>query len=343
MIKLLRYKGNPILQPNPDHWWESAVTTNPGAWYDEEKKQVTMLYRASAADQEHKVYLGLALSEDGYNFARVSTDGPAVSPSEGFDGGCVEDPRIVKMGEWYFIVYAARPFPAGQYWLKTPNAAWVPPYATPDFPRALRKNLSSSGLMLTRDFKTFIRAGRITDPLIDNRDAILFPEMIGDEYALLHRPMEWVGPAYGTESPAMWISFSKDMLSWPGGTLLAKAEFPWERKIGGSVPPIRTSEGWLTIYHAVGPDRHYRLGAMMLDLQNPAKVTHRISDWLMQPEADYELNGYYRGCIFPCGTAVIGETLFVYYGGADKYVGVATCSLQELIDDLTRSPVSGIQ
>ena len=298
-----------------------------------------MLYRASAGDEEHKVHLGLAVSDDGYNFKRLSGDSPAVSPSEGFDGGCVEDPRIVKMGDWYFITYASRPFPAGQYWLKTPNAAWVPPYATADFPRALRGNLSSSGLMLTQDFKTFIRAGRITDPTIDDRDAILFPEKIGGKYALLHRPMEWVASDYGTENPAMWISFSDDLLSWPAGTLLAKAQYPWEQKIGGSVPPIRTTAGWLTIYHAVGPDRHYRLGAMMLDLDDPAKVTHRLPDWIMQPEADYELNGYYHGCIFPCGTAVIDGTLFVYYGGADKYVGVATCPLQELIDELVSCPV----
>jgi len=339
MIQLQRYAGNPVLKPNPERAWESAVTANPGAWYDEETGKVTMLYRASAADEEHKVYLGLAVSENGYDFTRLSGEKPAVSPSEGFDGGCVEDPRIVKMDEWYYIVYASRPFPAGQYWLQTPNAAWKPPYATGDFPRSLRENLSSSGLMLTKDFKTFIRAGRITDPCLDDRDAILFPEKIDGKFALLHRPMEWVGKAYGTEKPAMWIAFSDDMMSWSGSTLLAKAEYEWERKIGGSVPPIKTPQGWLTIYHAVGPDTHYRLGALMLDLENPRKVTHRLPHWIMQPEADYELNGYYKGCIFPCGTAVIGETLFVYYGAADKYVGVATCNFQELVDDLMKHPV----
>lgn len=338
MIKLQRFHGNPILKPDPSHWWESAVTANPGAWYDEESKKVIMLYRASAADEEHKVHLGLAESTDGYHFTRLSGDQPAVSPSEGFDAGCIEDPRITKMGDWYFIVYASRPFPAGQYWTKTPHAAYKPPYATEDFPAALRENKSSSGLMLTRDFKTFIRAGRITDPLIDNRDAILFPEKVGGKYVLLHRPMEWTGPQYGTESPAMWISFSDDPLSWPTGTLLAKAEYPWEKKIGGSVPPIRTPAGWLTIYHAVGPDRHYRLGAFLQDLEDPTRVTHRLKDWLIQPETAYELEGYYQGCIFPCGTAVIDGKLFVYYGGADKYVGLATCDFADLIDDLLQSP-----
>jgi len=337
-MKLKRYEGNPILSPNPANGWESAVTANPGAWYDEETRQVKMLYRASAADQEHKVYLGLAVSDDGYTFRRVS-DRPALAPSEGFDAGCVEDPRIVKMGEWYFIVYASRPFPAGQYWLKTPNVAYTPPYATPDFPISLRESLSSSGLALTRDFKSFIRAGRITDPTLDDRDAILFPEKVGGKYVLLHRPMSWVGPQYGTENPAMWITFSDDMMKWPESVLLAKAQYAWECKIGGSTPPIKTDKGWLTIYHAVGPDRQYRLGAMLLDLENPARVSHRLPDWLMQPETDYELNGYYHGCIFPCGNCVIDGTLFVYYGGADKYVGLATCPLQDLLDELVSCPV----
>ena len=99
MLKLARYEGNPIIEPDPKHWWESAVTANPGVWYDEEIRKVIMLYRASAADAEHKVYLGLAVSDDGYHFTKLSGDQPAVAPSEGFDGGCVEDPRITKMGD----------------------------------------------------------------------------------------------------------------------------------------------------------------------------------------------------------------------------------------------------
>ena len=337
-MKLKRFKGNPILSPNPANAWESAVTANPGAWYDAARGEVTMLYRASAADTEHKVYLGLATSRDGYRFTRAS-DRPAVVPSDGFDGGCVEDPRIVRFGEWYYIVYASRPFPAGQYWLKTPHAAWKPPYAAAEFPVALRENLSSSGLLITRDFRTFLRAGRITDPTLDDRDAILFPEKIGGRFALLHRPMSWVGQKYGTDHPAIWITFSDDLLDWRGQSyLVAAAKYDWECKIGGNTPPIRTPAGWLTLYHAVGPDLHYRLGAMLLDLEDPRRVLHRTPDWLIQPEAPYELQGYYQGCIFPCGKVAIGGTLFVYYGAADKYVGLATCPLEELLDHLATCP-----
>ena len=120
--------------------------------------------------------------------------------------------------------------------------------------------------------------------------------------------------------------------------MLATAKYDWERKIGGNTPPVKTADGWLTLYHAVGPDAHYRLGAMLLDLNDPSKVLHRTPDWLIQPEEYYELEGPYQGVIFPCGKVVIDGILFVYYGGADKYVGLATCDLQELLEYLKQCP-----
>lgn len=341
-MKLQRFEGNPVLSPVPDSWWQCAVTANPGAWYDPASRTVTMLYRASAADVEHKVYLGRAVSGDGFHFDRVGSE-PAVAPSDGFDGGCVEDPRIVKFGEWYFITYASRPFPAGQYWLKTPNEQWKPPFASEDWPLCMRESLSSSGLLITRDFQTYYRGGRLTHPMLDDRDAILLPEKIDGQYAMLHRPMSWTGTQYGTENPAMWMMLSDDLHCWDYGTsrFVAEAEFDWEQKIGGSTPPLRTDRGWLTIYHAVGEDLHYRLGVMMLDLDEPWRVTHRASEWIMQPEEWYELEGFYHGCIFPCGNVVIDGKLFVYYGAADRYVGVATADFQEMVDWVCEFPVKG--
>lgn len=331
-MQLQRFAGNPILSPKPDSWWQCAVTANPGAWYDPASRTVTMLYRASAADAIHKVYLGRAVSGDGFHFGRVGTE-PAVIPSDGFDGGCVEDPRIVKFGEWYFITYASRPFPAGQYWLKTPNEQWKPPFATADWPLCMRESLSSSGLLLTRDFETYYRGGRITHPMLDDRDAILFPERINGQFAMLHRPMSWTGPKYGTDFPAMWLMQSNDAHDWDytQSKFVAKAKFPWEKKIGGSTPPIKTPQGWFTIYHAVGPDLKYRLGVMMLDLNEPWKVLHRTPKCILEPETAYELDGYYKGVIFPCGNVVIDGKLFVYYGAADRFVGVATADFEELV------------
>lgn len=341
-MKLERYQGNPIVSPIPGSRWESLVTTNPGAWYEPETGEVLMLYRAAGEDPQHRIYFGLAKSTDGYHFERASSE-PVFGPSaDGFDAGCVEDARIIKLGGTYFITYATRPFPPGEYWKNPGGRAYTPPQPPEDYPAALRRNDTSTGLAITTDFQTWIRAGRLTSPMVDDRDVILFPEKVNGKYVMMHRPMNWTGVEYGTDYPSMWISFADDLLGWGQGQsrLLAKAEYEWENnKIGGNTPPIKTPHGWLTLYHAVGKDLHYRLGAMLLDLNDPSKVCYRSRDWLLQPEEWYELEGFYPGVCFPCGKVVIGDTLFVYYGGADKYVGLATCKLQALLDYLLECPV----
>jgi predicted GH43/DUF377 family glycosyl hydrolase len=150
--------------------------------------------------------------------------------------------------------------------------------------------------------------------------------------------MEWCGEKYGTDYPAIWIAFSDDLLGWKELKLLAKGRYSWEKKIGGSTPPLKTKHGWLMLYHAVGEDDFYRIGAMLLDLDNPTKILHRSKDCLLEPQETYEIEGFYNGVVFPCGNVIIDDTLFVYYGGADKYVCLAICKLDELLDYLCSCP-----
>lgn len=337
MFTLKKYANNPVLSPNPAHPWESLVATNPGAWYDPDKKEVLLLYRAAGHDEEHRINLAMAVSKNGYDFETVS-DGPLFNMSEGsWDGGSIEDPRLIKMGEFYFITYAAVSYPPGQYWEMVKRR--LPEDVPPEAPFILRENDTRSGLAITRDFKTIYRPGYLTDPTVDDRDVIIFPEKVNGRFVTLHRPMQWTGDEYGTRMPAIWIAYSNDLLEHKQPVLLAKAEYDWEEKLGGSAPPIKTESGWFMLYHAVGADKKYRVGAMLLDLANPSLVTHRLPNPIMEPEHDYECEGIYKGICFPCGNVVIDGTLFVYYGGADQYVGVATCEFQELIDELLKNPV----
>jgi len=338
-MKLKRYDGNPILSPHPDHPWEDLAVFNPAAWYEPETGEVLLLYRAAESHPDYKCCFGLATSRDGYHFERVS-DRPVLNPSEeGFDGATIQDPRLVKMGEWYYVTYACRHYPFGQFWDAEAQKPYLTPEAPGEFPRYLRQNATLTGLLLTRDFKTWIRAGSLTDPLLDDRDVILFPEKVNGQFVMMHRPLEWVGPQYGTEHACAWIAFAHDLMGFRRSQLLIKNKYPWEaRKLGINTPPIKTEHGWLTLYHAVGEDLHYRLGALLLDLENPQKVLHRTSDWLMEPEADYELEGLYRGVCFPCGAVVIDSTLFVYYGGADKFCALATCDVNALVAHLLTCP-----
>ena len=339
-MKLKRDPGNPVLAPDPAHPWESLVTTNPGAWFDEDRQEVLLLYRACDDDSGHRIGLGLAVSKDGRSFTRVS-DAPVFAPSkEGFDAGCVEDPRLVKIGDWYVFTYACRAFPPGQYWKSSADRKYEFPGTPSFFPLALRENKTMTGLAFTRDFRTFIRAGRITDPRLDDRDCYLFPEQIGGKWWRIHRPAEWVGAAYGNLSaPAMWIGSSTDLLAWGESQILIRPKFDWEgNRIGGNTPPLRTEAGWLTLYHGKGDDDNYRLGALLLDLDDPVRVIGRTKDWILQPEASYETDGCYQGgVVFPCGKVVIDGVLHVYYGAADKYVGLATCALDALLDELVQT------
>lgn len=340
-MKLKRYEGNPILSPCPAHPWEDLAVFNPAVYYDEQAGEFTMLYRAAESGPEYKCYFGLAKSRDGCHFDRVS-DQPALNLSvEGFDGATIQDPRITKMGDWFYVTYAARHFPFGQFWNPEVKKRYAIPDVPPEFPRYLRINATLTGLAMTRDFRTWIRAGWLTDPLLDDRDVILFPEKINGQFAMLRRPLEWVGPKYETQEACAWISSADDLmgLAHAPAKMVIKNKHPWEVfKMGFNTPPIKTPHGWFVIYHAVGADKHYRLGAVLLDLQDPSKVVHRTPDWLMEPEKDYEIEGYYRGAIFPCGAAVAKGTLFVYYGGGDKYCALATCDFGEMIKHLLSCP-----
>ena len=144
-MKLTRFSGNPILSPHPEHPWEDLAVFNPAAWYDEERKEVLLLYRTAESHPDYKCYFGLATSKDGYHFERVG-DQPVLSPSvEGFDGATIQDPRLIKMGEWYYVTYAARHYPFGQFWIPEVKQRYATPDCPPEFPKYLRTNATLTG------------------------------------------------------------------------------------------------------------------------------------------------------------------------------------------------------
>jgi predicted GH43/DUF377 family glycosyl hydrolase len=338
-MKLVRYSGNPIISPSKSHEWESLTTCNPGVIYD--KGRFYMLYRAAGNDVKHVIRFGLATSLDGFHFERCS-ERPVFAPSkDGPDSGSVEDPRIVKFGSEYYITYAYRPYAPGQYWTFEHDEV-LKPKSDEYTPTVIRENMGNSGLAMTTDFQSFQRLGRLTSPVLDDRDVIFFPEKINGKYAMLHRPKQYVGKKYGVKYASIWIKFSEDLFHWEdkkSHLLLSGRENTWEEKIGGSTPPMKTSHGWLMLYHGVekGGLGHYRVGAMLLDLNDPLHILAKTNECILEPEEDYEMNGFYPGCIFPTGSVIKDNTLYVYYGGADRYVCVATCKVDELLDYLMTS------
>ncbi len=210
----------------------------------------------------------------------------------------------------------------------------------------------------------FDPALRVDFDLYDNKDAMLFPELVNDPHgqpalALLHRPAHIQGgrlvlPQGITEQRAsIWISYcaleqaqsnSAALLTWRDHTLLATPAQPWEEtKIGAGTPPIRTQHGWLMIYHGVAgqilehvdhqPYVRYSAGAMLLDIDDPRTSIYRSTMPILEPETDEERAGIVPNVVFPTGIDLReNRRVDIYYGMADAAIGVARLDVPAQLD-----------
>ena len=333
-MKFKKYAHNPILTRNPKNQWEELCVLNPAVIFNNEDQTFYMLYRAAGNDKQHYIYVGLAKSKDGINFTRCS-DKPLIAPDvNGADGGGVEDPRLVKIDDYYFLTYASRPFAPGQYWREDKGYYGFQPKAGP---KVLIYNDTETHLAVSKDLVNWKKLGRITDSRQDDRDVVLFPERINGKYYKISRAMYKCGEGYSNPKPAMWISSSSDLLEWrEEETLLYAGKEAWEdEKIGASCPPIKTDKGWLLIYHGVASkDKAYRVGAMLLDISNPKKIITKTKDFLMEPEYPFETEGFYSGCVFPTGIVEVKDEYYIYYGAGDQCICLATINKKELLSHL---------
>ena len=168
----------------------------------------------------------------------------------------------------------------------------------------------------------------------DNRNGVLFPEKINGLYARLDRPNT------GADTGDIWISYSPDMVFWGKSECVFRnwegIRWAWT-KIGPGAVPIKTSDGWLNIFHGVRTQckQHYvyQLGVCLLDLKNPAKVKAMSERAILIPEEQYELVGQTPSVVFTCGAvAEPNGEIKLYYGGGDTVQSVATTTVDRLID-----------
>jgi len=105
-----------------------------------------------------------------------------------------------------------------------------------------------------------------------------------------------------------------------------------EKRVGGNGVPIKTEHGWLMFYHAYNDDHVYRLGVCLLDIEDPSHVINRPKGFIFEPQELWELRGDVPNVVFSCANPVVDGTVYVYYGGADHVIGLATCTLNDLLD-----------
>ncbi|RME59630.1 glycosidase [Candidatus Parcubacteria bacterium] len=289
---LQRHPANPILTPYPLHPWEAlnvfnaAVVHHLGLFH--------MLYRAQGLD--YVSHIGYAVSEDGVHWSQLNK--PVLSPDAPWETRGVEDPRITKIDDVFYMTYTG--------------------YSH----TGTRACLARSTNLIKWE-----RMG-IVLPNENNKDHVLFPEKINGRYAMLHR-----------RPPSIWLTYSDDLIHWTDHQILMQPHpNTWEhKKIGAGGPPIKTSKGWLIIYHAVDANQVYRLGAALCDLENPSRIIARLPEPILEPHETWEIRGDVPHVVFSCANVVVNDTLFVFYGGADRVMALATCSLQALLDALQKA------
>ncbi len=228
----------------------------------------------------------------------------------------VEDPRITEIEGVYYITYVS-----------VSNEMGV-----------------ATSLMSTKDFRSFERHGVIFP--CENKDVVLFPEKFGGRYCAFHRPVGHIN----IRPLAILSASSADLLDWgrhkfvlgcrPGGW--------YSERIGAGTPPLRTDEGWLSIFHGVRKRApgdaigEYTAGAMLTALDEPDRVVALSEEPFFRAEEDYEVSGYVKEVVFPTGAvrdAGDADRLHVYYGCADSCVAVVTFSIGEILASLKRVEV----
>lgn len=325
---LEKFQENPVISPRQEYPWEAWQTFNPGVFLFADC--VHFLYRAIGEDGLSR--FGYAASSDGFHIEeRLSQPvyehpikNQCIPPfniysfgSGGSFGGC-EDPRPVRIeGEnEIFMTYTA-------------------------CDEGLRVALTSINV---EDFAARNWAWRtprlISPPGEVHKNWVIFPEKIKGAFAILT-----------SISPRISISY-RENLEFNDGEYLDShygrggSKDGWDYWLrGAGAPPIKTEEGWLLFYHAMDkkdPGK-YKVGAMLLDLNDPTRILARSPRPVLEPEEIYEMNGFKGGVVYASGAVVKDGNLLVYYGAADSFVGVAFADLNGFLEGLKKGRRPGLK
>jgi predicted GH43/DUF377 family glycosyl hydrolase len=310
--KMLRPLDGPMFEPIQKHSWESRYVLNAAAIRLD--GNVYILYRAFGDDKISRI--GLAWSGDGVHISG-RLDQPIFEPADKTERDGCEDPRVVVIDGRMWMLYTAWNQKVAQIALASIDV----------------------GDFLDGRFDKWERHG-LGFPGLANKDAVLYPEKFDGRYALYHRldPNMWI--TYMDELTCPWPSEGQQIIISPRSGMM------WDGvKIGAGAQPIKTTHGWLNVYHGVDYERSYRLGVIFSPLDDPANVTYRSPNPILEPETDYELgstagrDSWVPHVVFTCGAVpaedkeVVGpdDDILVYYGAADTVMGVARGKVRDLV------------
>lgn len=302
-----RSPANPILIPSKKNKWESRAVFNPTAI--DLAGKIHVIYRAMSEDNTS--YMGYFSSKNGLDIAekldqpiyvpRGKAEMKLVLPSG--NSGC-EDARIMKFDDRLYITYTA--------------------YNGVDAPAVAISSISEKDFLAKQ--WNWSEPQLISPPGVDDKDACILPEKINGKYMVIHRIAHHICADFVDT-----LDFSKQKLT-KCIQMLGPRYGMWDsKKVGLASVPFKTKRGWVMFYHGIGEDGHYRLGAALYDLKDPTQLISRTATFLMEPVTKYELNGQVGNVVFPCGTVIRKGIIYIYYGGGDSVIGVATMKLDDLL------------
>jgi len=177
-----------------------------------------------------------------------------------------------------------------------------------------------SQLLETTDFLTF-KIHTLAGKAVQNKGMALFPRKVNGQFVMLSRQ----------DGVNNYIMFSDSLRFWDEASLLQEPIHPLEFiQVGNCGSPVETPEGWLTLFHGVGPMRKYSIWAELLDLDDPSKVIGRLDEPILTPD-EHERDGYVPNVVYTCGSMIHADTLIIPYGIADQRCRIATVSIPELL------------
>lgn len=325
-VVLLRLEDNPIIKPKEDNWWEAWQTFNPGVVVLDNR--VHLLYRAMGGDSVSR--FGYAVSSDGYHVDdRVSN--PVFehkTKARDYDNG------------FYYSYHSGGSFAGAEdpciTYIEEDDKLYITYTACED---GLRVGLTT---ISREDFLK--RNWKFSDPLILSRPGeihknwVIFPEKINGKYAILHNICKGIAIDYVDE---LTPQFTHKITSHDPQYNPTLRENCWDSFIRGTgTSPIKTKKGWLVFYHAMskGDYGRYKIGAMLLDLNDPSKELFRSKYPVLEPNDNHHENcGCKPGIVYTKGAVVKDNKLLLYYGASDNYICVAYADMDDFLESLTHN------
>lgn len=345
---MVRIEKLGVVLSSTDHPFESMGVLNPAII--QEGNTIKMIYRAFK--EGNFSTLGYCEFIDP-TAVSLRNSKPIFIPEEKYEKHGVEDPRVVKIEDLYYLTYTgydgrnalgclAVSEDLNSFERKgiiTPRASLI------SYQLALENN-KNLPIKYFEHLQTYIDRDLMgkTKFKVWDKDVLLFPEKVNGDFFMLHRLLPGIQWVKFNKISDLNKEFWKEYLFELNQYILMDPLFDYENMhIGAGAPPVRTDSGWLMIYHSVQVTplgRTYHASAAMLDLEDPSKVIARLPHPLFSPTEAYEKKGYINNVCFPTGCAIIDEWLYIYYGAADNTIALARVILEELVHYLLNFPTN---